>query len=99
MSRLVYRYDFTETVDWDDIQTTLTLALLATEALHGEATVQLDAAHYLDSAKRACVIHAGTSVGRDFNRLFTGFMGREFGADAFTVERVEEHDHQPEVVA
>ena len=45
------------------------------------------------------MIDAGTPVGRDLNRLFVGFVGREFGADAFTVERIEEHDHQPQEAA
>jgi len=30
----------------------------------------------------------GTPVGRDFNRLFLGFLQREFGPDSFRVERV-----------
>jgi hypothetical protein len=31
---------------------------------------------------------AGTPVGRDFNRLFLGFLQREFGPESFRVERV-----------
>ena len=72
----------------------LLLAVLATESLHGEAQTRLDAAHYLDLTKRACVIDAGTPVGRDLNRLFTGFLNREFGAEAFDVERVDEHEQE-----
>ena len=37
----------------------------------------------------ACAIEAGTPVGRDINRLFLGFVSREFGQDAFRVERVD----------
>lgn len=64
------------------------LALLAVESLHGEAQVHLDAAHFFDSALRRCVIETGTAVGQDLNRLFTGFLRREFGEDAFRVERI-----------
>ena len=50
---------------------------------------RLDVAHFFDRPRRGCVIEAGTPVGRDLNRLFIGFVNREFGADAFTVEHRE----------
>lgn len=74
----------------DEVEASLLLAVLATESLHGECQTRLDAAHYFDPARRACVVDAGTPVGKDLNRLFTGFIGREFGPDAFTVERVKD---------
>lgn len=95
MTKEIYRYAFAAEVPIEEIEASLLLAVFATESLHGEAQTRLDAAHYLDSAKRACVIDAGTPVGRDINRLFVGFIGREFGPDVFNVERIEDHDHQP----
>jgi hypothetical protein len=56
--------------------------------LHGESQARLDIGHAFDPLKRACVIDATTVVGRDFNRLFLGFISREFGAASFKVERV-----------
>ena len=94
MTKELYRYTFTPEVSIEDVEASVVLAVMATESLHGETQTRLDAAHYLDSIKRACVIDAGTSVGQDLNRLFTGFIGREFGPDAFTVERVEDHNPQ-----
>ena len=94
MTTEIYRYQFTPEVCMEEIEASLVLAILATESLHGEAQVRLDVSHFFDSTKRACVIDAGTHIGRDLNRLFTGFIGREFGDDAFQVERVnkqEEH--------
>ena len=91
MTKELYRYTFTPDVPLEDLEASLLLAVLATESLHGEAQVRLDAAHYLDPAKRACVIDAGGDVGRDLNRLFVGFVSREFGQDSFGVERVEGH--------
>jgi hypothetical protein len=85
----IYRYRFGEHMPLDEVEDTLVLALLAAEALHGEAQVQLDAAHAFDAARRTCVIEAGSAVGVDFNRLFTQFLRREFGPDSFRVERVE----------
>jgi hypothetical protein len=94
MTKELYRYRFTAEVPIEEVEASLLLALLATESLHGEAQTRLDAAHYLDPLKRACVIDAGTPVGRDLNRLFIGFMAREFGPDAFIVDRVLEHQHR-----
>ena len=88
MANEQYRYVFTPSALPEEVEASLLLALFAVESLHGEDQVRLDAAHYLDPDGRACVIDAGTEVGRDLNRVFTGFLRREFGADAFTVERL-----------
>lgn len=99
MTKDIYRYGFPADVPVAEIEASLLLSVLATESLHGEAQVRLDAAHYLDVDQRACVIDAGTSVGRDLNRLFVGFLRREFGEDAFTVERVDSvPQHEPQEV-
>ena len=91
MSAEVYRYCFVPAVSFEEVEASLVLALLAAEALHGESQVRLDAAHAVDAEKRSCVIDASTAVGRDLNRLFAGFITREFGADSFRVERVKGH--------
>jgi hypothetical protein len=85
----LYRYVFNPEVPLEEVEGCLVLALFAVESLHGEGDMRLDAAHFFDADKRACVIDAGTAVGRDLCRLFTGFLSREFGADAFRVERVD----------
>lgn len=87
MTKELYRYAFVPSVPIEEVEASLLLAIMATESLHGEAQTRLDAAHFLDPAKRACVIDAGTPVGRDLNRLFAGFLNREFGAEVFDVER------------
>ena len=89
MTSSVYRYAFTSDVPIEEIEASLLLAIWGCETLHGEAQTRLDAAHFLDPAMRACVIDAGTPVGRDLNRLFIGFVSREFGPDSFDVERIE----------
>ena len=88
MARELYRYRFSESVSPRDLEETLLLAVLAAECLHGASRVRLDAAYSLDEDARACVIDASTVVGRDVSHLFTGFAAREFGEDAFSVERV-----------
>jgi hypothetical protein len=100
MSKELYRYSFPSNVPLEEIEATLLLALWGAESLHGEPQVRLDAAHFLDPDRRACVIDAATPVGRDVNRLFVGFVQREFGADAFRVERVDSvPTEKPEEVA
>ncbi len=88
MSTEIYRYDFEEVVPTEEIEASLLLAVWSCEALHGEAQVRLDAAHFLDVAERQCVIDANTPVGRDLNKLFVGFLRREFGEDIFQVNRI-----------
>jgi hypothetical protein len=94
MTKELYRYSFSLQVPIEDIEATLLLALWGAESLHGESRVRLETAHFLDTDKRVCVIDAGTPVGLSFNRLFTGYLRREHGQDAFRVERVTEGSAQ-----
>lgn len=89
MSAEVYRYKFASSVPFEEVKASLVLALLATESLHGQEQVRLDAGHVGEPNKRMYVIDASTPVGRDLNRLFVGFVRREFGEDVFQVTRVE----------
>jgi hypothetical protein len=88
MPRDQYIYSFNCDVPLHDVEITLLLALVAVESLHGETQVRLDAKHEVDADRRACTIDAATPVGRDLNRLFAGFARREYGEDAFRVDRV-----------
>ena len=89
MSKEIYKYAFESPVKFEDIEESLLLALLAAESLHGESQVRLEASHALDADCRTCVIDASGSVGRDLNRLFVGFVRREFGEDSFSVSAVD----------
>jgi hypothetical protein len=95
MPRLVYRYRFAPALPLDEAKDTLSLALIAAESLHGEAQVCLDAEHHFDHDTRVCHVDASTEVGIDVNRLFTGFLRREFGSDAFAAERSSEESVVP----
>jgi hypothetical protein len=90
VTREIHRYQFEENVSASEIESTLLLAVLAAEGLHGVSRVRLDASYFFDAHTQACVIDAGTDVGRDICRIFTGFAIREFGEEAFTVVRVGE---------
>ncbi len=89
MQHEIHRYEFDASVPADEIESTLLLAVLAVEGLHGTSRVRLDAKYCFDSDKHACAIDADTVVGQDISRIFTGFAIREFGEAAFTVDRAE----------
>lgn len=89
-----YRYQFAPEASAQEIEETLHLAVLAAECLHGQSRVRLDASYFMDAEKRACVIDAGTEVGRDIVRIFTGFAIHEFGEHAFQVRRVSHPSKQ-----
>jgi hypothetical protein len=98
MSRSLYRYTFGPEVPPEEIEATLVLALLAAESLHGESLVLLDGAHHFDPDRRACILDAGSAVGIDLNKLFVGFLRREFD-EAFRVERVAAEERQAATAA
>jgi hypothetical protein len=94
----VYRYTFADNLSMVDVEETLVLAIIATQSLHGESQARLDIGHTFDAERRSCVIDARTEVGRDFNRLFVGFITREFGSASFKVERVGAQHPEPAAV-
>lgn len=83
-----YRYTLRANVSIQDVQDSLMLAILAMECLHGSAQTRLELSHQFDRASRTLVIGCATQVGRDLNRLFTGFLHKEFGPESFRVERI-----------
>jgi hypothetical protein len=89
MNRELYRYCFNNKVPFSEVEESLLLAVLAAESLHGRSLVRLDASFCLDSHKSTCVVDAASDVGRSIARIFTGFLTREVGEEAFRVERVQ----------
>lgn len=85
-----YRYTFREDVPVDEVEASLCIALITTEILHGEVQTRLETGHYFDGPNRRCVIDASSPSGADLNRLFAGFLTREFGPETFRVERADE---------
>jgi hypothetical protein len=94
MTSDLYRFRFNADLPVDEIEDTLALAVIATEGLHGESQTLLDAGHAYDPAARSCVIDASSDVGRDLNRLFAGFLRREFGPNSFWIERLHRDVHR-----
>jgi hypothetical protein len=88
MSADSYHYRFAEGVSLRETEESLLLAVLAAESLYGRSPVRMDAAFRLDREERSCVVDAGSEVGRAIARIFTGFLSRQFGEEAFRVERL-----------
>jgi len=88
MSRTIYHYRFDTDLPMDAIKGSLLLAVIAVEGLKGRARVQLEARFKLNKNKRSCEIEANTDVGESIARIFTVFLVKEFGEQAFKVERV-----------
>jgi hypothetical protein len=84
----IVRYTFSSEVDLEEVGGTLALAVMAVESLFGEAEVALEARYEMRPRKRQCEIDCSTEVGRDLNRVFVGYLRREFGDCAFAVARV-----------
>jgi hypothetical protein len=86
MAPAVYRYQFDSSVPLGEVEHTLLICLLAVQSLHGEAGARLTVAHHLDRPRKTCVVDGRTAEGRDLAKLLTGFLSREFGPAAFSVE-------------
>lgn len=89
MTSQIFKYEFNQSIAIPDVEASFLLAIFAVESLHGESETRLLAEHAMDQERRTCVIDSSTPVGRDLNRLFVGFLRREFGDDGFTVRRVD----------
>ncbi len=88
MNQDIYKYEFSFDIPIHEVERSLALSVLTTESLHGRTQVRLDASFYFDKQKRACIVDAGTEVGRHIARIFTGYLTREFGEEAFKVKRI-----------
>jgi hypothetical protein len=82
-------YFFTPGVDVNDVEEALDLAITAAEILHETSHVQLCETSVFNAEKRTCAISSNTPFDKDVNRLFVGFLCREYGAGSIQVCRVE----------
>jgi len=84
---LVYRFQFVDGTDMEEVEQTLFLSILAVGFLHGEPAVRLDAGYAVDAQKRAVALDSATETGRAVTRVFTGFCIHEFGDENFSIVR------------
>src|SRR5687768_4257437 len=99
MSHPPYRFEINQAVPLEEAELTLQLSIFAVAGIHGEAGVRLDARYDIDEAGRALVIDASTDIGMSLVRVFAALLLREFGDDAFTVQRCSMTTTSPSVPA
>lgn len=84
----VYQYEFRPSIRMPDVESSLLLAIWATEGLFGESETRLDSSYELDELRRTLTICAATEVGRSLNKILLGFLRREFRVSDFEVKRI-----------
>ena len=89
MPQEAYKYTISDDADLEAVEDTLLLAIVAAEGVYGAARVRMDGSCQMDKQARTVVIDAATAVGQHINRIFTNFLTREFGGEAFEVRRLE----------
>ena len=98
MNHDIYKYEFSFNVPIDEVERSLALSVLTTESLHGRTRVRLDASFCIDKKEHACVVDAGTEVGCHIASIFTGYLTREFGENAFRVKRINRDSNKKPVM-
>lgn len=88
MNSGVYRFVLDHSVPLLDAEMSLHLALLATEGLFGEAAVRMEASYHVDPPHRVISVDGTRALGLCVVRIFTVFLLREFGPDAFQVRPI-----------
>ena len=85
MSKTVYRFQFEDDVPLEEAETSLVLAIIAAEALHGQPAVRLSLRYLFSEEKRACAVTADNEVAHQVVLIFIQFLLRQFDDDAFQV--------------
>ena len=85
---MLYRFTFQQNIQPEAIEETLFWAVFNAESVFGKPRVRLDASFLFDREKKVCVIDKTTEVGQHIAQVFTSLITREFGEEAFKVERL-----------
>jgi len=89
MNKTIYRYQIKDGILMNAVKDSLLLSIMATESLYGRSRINLEARFRLENTSRVCIIEVGTQIGETIACVFTGFLIREFGEQAFKVEKRE----------
>lgn len=94
-----YRFTFDETVPLEDAELSLQLAVIAAAGLYGESRVRMELAYDAQESARTIVIARNGEIDSAAVRIFTAFLTREFGDDAFSVRCEASRRSTPQEVA
>lgn len=56
MTKTVYRFEFTDSVDMKDVEETLLLSILAVGYLHGESAIRLEVRYAVNAERRTAAV-------------------------------------------
>lgn len=83
-----YRFRFNDSIELDEAESTLHLAILAAEGLFSEALLRVNFSYERDDVQRGLIIDGGNEISQTVVRIFTSFVIKEFGSTAFTVSAI-----------
>jgi hypothetical protein len=89
MNKTIYHFQIKDGIFMSAAKDSLLLSIMAAESLFGRPRINLEARFRLERVSKVCIIDIGTKVGETIARVFTGLMIREFGEQAFKVEKRE----------
>ncbi|NQT35249.1 hypothetical protein HQ587_08670 [bacterium] len=89
MNKTIYHYQIMDGIPMNAVKDSLLLSVMAAESLYGRPRINLEARFRLERVSRVYIIEAGSKIGETIARVFTGLLIREFGEQAFKVERKE----------
>ena len=99
MTGETYRFTFDETVPFEEAELSLQLAVIAAGGLYGESRVRMELAYDALESARTVVISRNGEIDSAVVRIFTAFLTREFGDDAFIVRRDQASVTSPQEAA
>lgn len=99
MSVNVFRFTLDASVQVEEAEMSLHLAMFAVEGLVGAARIRLDVSYHVDEPRRVIIVDGTNDVAGAVVRVFTNLLMREFGEDAFRVERMQSLRHQSQAAA
>jgi hypothetical protein len=99
MTADVFRFLISPDVPLDEAEMTLQLATFAAEGLFGSARVRLDFGYHIDTNRHVILVDGTKEAGAAVVKVFAGLLLREFGEEAFRVERLRPSTHQPQEAA
>lgn len=88
MNETTYRFRFNDTIELDEAESTLHLAILAAEGLFSEALLRVSFSYRRDDEGHCLHVNGGDEISETVIRIFVSFVIKEFGSTAFTVSTV-----------
>lgn len=99
MEKTLYRFEFKDGTNLNEIEDTIGLSIIAAGCLLGEAAVRLDFGYTVgpsrSTGKPCAVLGYYGDPGAVTTRIFVGFASHEYGNDSFRTLRIsvpEAHD-------